>query len=72
MRSSSSNVPFFFIFIPADQCKITLESINNLVLLRNVVKEAIRLCCPIGAGFRKVIKTFVLGVGDLFRTLQFL
>ena len=49
-------------YFTADESKLSFEDINEQVLLRNVVKETIRLCCPVGAGFRKVIKTFSLGV----------
>ena len=42
---------------------LSLPQLNKLTYLNNVVKETLRLSPPVGGGFRKVIKTFELGVG---------
>ena len=41
---------------------ITFQSINELKYVNHVVKEVLRLCPPAGAGFRKALKSFELGV----------
>ncbi|ESO95169.1 hypothetical protein LOTGIDRAFT_189041 [Lottia gigantea] len=43
-----------------DTKKITLDDINKLTYVSNVVKETLRISPPVGAGFRKVIKSFEL------------
>ncbi|XP_053406786.1 cytochrome P450 26A1-like [Mercenaria mercenaria] len=40
---------------------LNFKVINDLKYLKNVVKEVIRLCPPVGAGFRKALKSFELG-----------
>ena len=55
-------VSTIFLYFTAYDSNLTFEDVNGLITLRNIVKETIRLCCPIGAGFRKVIKTFSLEV----------
>ncbi|XP_070540850.1 cytochrome P450 26B1-like [Ptychodera flava] len=39
---------------------LTLDAVSNLRYLDCVVKEVLRIAPPVGAGFRKVIKTFEL------------
>ncbi|XP_067657896.1 cytochrome P450 26B1-like [Haliotis asinina] len=46
--------------IDGDEGKITLEEIGKLKYVSNVVKEVIRIAPPVGGGFRKALKTFVL------------
>lgn len=47
---------------------ITLSMINSMSYLNAVCKEVLRLCPPAGAGFRKALKSFEIGVG-VARTL---
>ena len=43
---------------------IDLSTLNKMQFLNNVVKETLRLCPPIGGGFRKALKTFVIDVSE--------
>ncbi|XP_077992862.1 cytochrome P450 26A1-like [Glandiceps talaboti] len=43
-----------------DDQQLTLETISKLKYVSSVVKEVLRISPPVGAGFRKVIKTFEL------------
>ncbi|XP_050396659.1 cytochrome P450 26B1-like [Patella vulgata] len=43
-----------------DRSKLSYDVINKLSFVSNVVKETLRISPPVGAGFRKVIKSFEL------------
>ena len=52
-------------FLEDDDAEITLERIQKLTYLEQVVKETLRLMPPILGGYRKALKTFQLGVSKL-------
>jgi cytochrome P450 len=41
---------------------LTFDLISKLTYVDHVVNEVLRIAPPVGAGFRKAIKTFELGV----------
>ena len=44
---------------------LTFDTVSRLTYTGHVVKEALRLAPPVGAGFRKALKTFELDVSVL-------
>ncbi|OWF55062.1 cytochrome P450 26A1-like [Mizuhopecten yessoensis] len=44
-----------------DTVDLNLMKLNSLPFLHNVMKETLRLAPPVGAGFRRAIKTFEVG-----------
>ena len=44
---------------------LSYQKIGELKYVSHVVKEVLRLCPPVGAGFRKVLRDFKLGVGNI-------
>lgn len=45
-----------------DSIEVTFDTLKSLKYVSNVVKEVLRLLPPVGAGFRKAVKTFDLEV----------
>lgn len=45
-----------------DRKQLDYETIKNMTYLDCVCREVLRLCPPVGAGFKKAIKSFELGV----------
>lgn len=41
---------------------LSMQQLNKLTYINNVVKETLRVSPPVGGGFRKALKTFELGV----------
>ncbi len=52
--------------IGAPGCAMTYDDIQQLKYLNCVVKEGLRICPPIGGGFRKALKTFEVDVSTMF------
>ncbi len=48
-----------------EQC-ITYRKLQSCSYLRYVIKEVLRLCPPVGGGFRKTLKTIEIGVSLYF------
>lgn len=44
-----------------DGKQLDYETIKNMTYLDSVCKEVLRLCPPVGAGYRKALKSFELG-----------
>lgn len=51
---------------------LNYKIVHDLKYLNNVVKEVLRLCPAAGAGFRRALKSFKLGVSNLYVNLPHL
>ena len=57
--------------IPGCGDDLDIQILNKMVYANSVVKEALRLVPPVGAGFRKALKTFEIDVSHTLCDLCF-
>ena len=50
---------------PGCRDDLDIETLNKLTYANNVVKEVLRLVPPVGAGFRRALKTFEIDVSSI-------
>jgi cytochrome P450 len=50
----------------ASEESASIETLESMPYLNNVMKEVLRVYPPIGGGYRKVLKTFVVNVSAMY------
>lgn len=49
-----------------DKLDLSLQHLNKMAYINNVVKEVLRVSPPVGGGYRKALRTFEVNVSTFF------